>query len=434
LFHLGFPEISARYNPIGDYERITEVATRTTNPLPSEGNSAAFREYSWLSVNIAAKALQALGRKIDYPTIYQNVIDLEPLFQDYCAFWLGQAAPDWEQAVADIEGAISPRNTPPHMKDRKSRTIALVRFIKEHHLHDPIAMGLMALVEHDKSHYDKLVIQLRPMLEKLITGPMAGLIAPDHGDTDDHRPVFDWIQVIRRGGIVYVGLDAMADIAVAGAVGSAMFADLTSVAARIYKHGIDQGLPGASRNRKPAVSIHADEFNDIIGREFVPLVNKDRGAGFTVTAYTQTWSDIEVRMGGPAHAGQVEGNFQNLIMLRPRQLATAELLTSRLENVHIKTKVPMSSSTPAAGDERDFTPTNMDRIVPEKVPLIQPADAMALPKGQAFALLEGGRLWKLRLPLPDPGNDPVIPKDLDTVIAEMRKRYMSGDLWWQEAV
>ena len=42
LFHLGFPEISARYNPIGDFTRVTEVATRIANNLPSEGQSAAF--------------------------------------------------------------------------------------------------------------------------------------------------------------------------------------------------------------------------------------------------------------------------------------------------------------------------------------------------------------------------------------------------------
>ncbi|MCP5409966.1 MAG: type IV secretion system DNA-binding domain-containing protein, partial [Chromatiaceae bacterium] len=35
LFHLGFPEVSARYNAIGSFSRITEVATRIANQLPS---------------------------------------------------------------------------------------------------------------------------------------------------------------------------------------------------------------------------------------------------------------------------------------------------------------------------------------------------------------------------------------------------------------
>jgi hypothetical protein len=46
--------------------------------------------------------------------------------------------------------------------------------------------------------------------------------------------------------IVYVGLDALSDAEVAAAVGNSMFSDLVSVAGHIYKHGIDDGLPGAS--------------------------------------------------------------------------------------------------------------------------------------------------------------------------------------------
>jgi hypothetical protein len=38
--------------------------------------------------------------------------------------------------------------------------------------------------------------------------------------------------------------------------------------------------------------------------------------GLQVTAYTQTLSDIEARIGNRAKAGQVIGNFNNLFMLR----------------------------------------------------------------------------------------------------------------------
>lgn len=54
VFHLAYPEYSARYNPVGNYSRITQVATRIANALPSEGNSSAFREFAWRFVNIVA--------------------------------------------------------------------------------------------------------------------------------------------------------------------------------------------------------------------------------------------------------------------------------------------------------------------------------------------------------------------------------------------
>ena len=57
MFHLGHPEISARYNPVGSFSRITEVATRIAGQLPSEGQSAAFKEFVWRFVNMMARAL-----------------------------------------------------------------------------------------------------------------------------------------------------------------------------------------------------------------------------------------------------------------------------------------------------------------------------------------------------------------------------------------
>ncbi|MGS5659124.1 type IV conjugative transfer system coupling protein TraD, partial [Pseudomonas aeruginosa] len=61
VFHLGHPDLSARYNAVGRFGRISEVATRVAGQLSGEGNSAAFREFAWRFVNIIARALHALG-------------------------------------------------------------------------------------------------------------------------------------------------------------------------------------------------------------------------------------------------------------------------------------------------------------------------------------------------------------------------------------
>ena len=89
----------------------------------------------------------------------------------------------------------------------------------------------------------------------------------------------DWMTILTNSGIVYVGLDSLEDPAVATAVGNAMFADLTSVAGKVYKHGLGYGQVEAVRPRR--LAIHADEFNDLIGDEFIPMVNKAGGAGYT---------------------------------------------------------------------------------------------------------------------------------------------------------
>ena len=59
------------------------------------------------------------------------------------------------------------------------------------------------------------------------------------------------------------------------------------------------------------------------------------------------------------------------------------------------------SSDPGSGV--DFKSRNEDRISVSEVPMLTPAELITLPKGQAFALLEGGQLWKIRMPLPADG-------------------------------
>ena len=55
--------------------------------------------------------------------------------------------------------------------------------------------------------------------------------------------------------------------------------------------------------------------------------------------------------------------------------------------------------------------------------MLTPADLVNLPKGQAFALINGGQLYKLRMPLPDSASDPAMPKDFAEMASDMLRRY-----------
>ncbi|MEW5756471.1 MAG: type IV conjugative transfer system coupling protein TraD [Pseudomonadota bacterium] len=435
MFHLGFPAVSARYNAIGNFSRITEVATRIANQLPSEGNSAAFKEFAWRFVNIIARALVALGRRPDYQQVRRYINDIEPLFVEYAREHLRRrGAEDWREKVADIAANIKERNLPNSLRGRNDEAIALMRHLQEQDLYDPVLDGLVSAFKYDKTYFDKIVSSVGPLMEKLTTGKIAELISPDYLDEADPRPIFEWLDIIRRKGIVYVGLDALTDTTVASAVGNSMFADLVSVAGHIYKHGVDVDPIDKPRSYTlPTISMHADEFNELIGDEFVPLLNKAGGAGFQVTAYTQTWSDVEARIGSRAKAGQVAGNFNTLIMLRVKELATAEMLTDQLPKVEVFTLMSVSgvddSSDPGTGI--DFKSRNEDRISVSEVPMLTPAELVALPKGQAFALLEGGQLWKLRMPLPDARGDHAMPAGLADIADEMERTYITNDQWYR---
>ncbi len=434
-FHLGYPEISARYNPVGTFGRITEPASRVASQISGEGNSAAFREFVWRYVNVMSKALTSLGKTITYENLLHYGADIDPLLYEYLAFVFELPSNEmhlrhagiqqWKKAVDALAESDAKQDRTQQSRDRKAWAAAQI--FKQAQLKDPVAEALIKTFEYEKSFYDKLVASLFPLLEKLTSGPTAELLSPDYTDIDDPRPIFDWDEVIRTGGIVYVGLDALSDAEVAQAVGNSMFSDLTSRAGAIYKFGTTQGLsPELAGLAKPRnICVHADEFNELVGKEFIPMANKAGGAGFRLTVYTQTLSDIKARFGDAAKAGQVIGNLGNLIMLRVKELETAELLTNLLPETDANQLTLVSGVVDDTNpnSENTFVSNTQHRITTQKVPLVASGDLTRLPKGHAYAML-GGKLYKLRLPMFKETGE--LPKNLDFLCKKMKSTYQSN--------
>ncbi len=440
LFHLGYPEISARYNGIGNFARITEVAGRATNALPSAGNSAAFKEFSWRFTNIVAQAQVALGRIPTYETLLKDVTGIDPLFMDYANMVFRKLAAegrfaDYEDRLQDLQKAIQAKKAPVprSLADRAPELVAMYLWIKESRLEDKVLLGLAAAFSYERSFYEKIVASLGPFLEKLTSGAVGKLISPDYFDPDDKRPIFDWMTVFRQGGIVYAGLDALSDSVVSSAVGNSMLSDLVSTGGKLYKTGLNPHSQDG-KLQLPTVCCHFDEVNEIAGPEFVPMVNKLGGSGFRITAYTQSMFDIEAKVGDKAKAGQIMDNFNHLVMLRVRSVATANLMAEQLPQVNVVHLTPMSgvSDTAAKGDGVDFLSRNDDIVTSVKSPLFEASDILELPQGQAFALLEGNRRFKIRIPLADTTDDPFIPQSLKVVAEDMKRRYRTSERWAAE--
>lgn len=434
VFHLGWPEISARYNAIGRFNKITEVASRISGQLSGAGNSAAFKEFAWRFVNIIARALVALGVRPDYEGIARYVRSIDALFLDYAKAYFDKKDKTLWGNIAQAAGSLDQKNISLAMKGRDPMVIVVEQYIRETKEFEPILDGLCSAVRYDKTYFDKIVASLLPLLEKLTTGKVSELLSPNYSDITDPRPIFDWETVIRKKAIVYVGLDALSDLVVASSVGNSMFADLVSMAGHIYKFGIEDSLPQQSNSQKKTlINVHADEFNELIGDEFIPLLNKARGAGINVIAYTQTLSDVEARIGNKAKAGQIIGNFNSLIMFRVKELATAELLTHQLPEVSVLDVMSMSNVTDSSdpNDQKDFSSSTGDRVISSRQKLLSASDIINLPKGQAFALLEGGKLWKIRMPLPAKDKDDCMPESLQKLVGYMRDNYQSNQTWWE---
>ena len=423
IFHLGHPEQSAQYNAIGSFSRVTEVATRIATQLPGEGDAAAFKEFAWLFINVIAVTLNALDEQPDYQKIRLYINDIDPLVIRYAMHWLTlNGKGGWQDELKEVHDGINFKSIPRVDQGKDHNAIALVRYIKANYDSDQILDGLMSMFRYDREYYQKITVAVKPFLEKLTTGKISKILSPTLNDTKDKDNIerLEWYQAIESDAIVYVGLDALTDPEIAEAFGEAMFSDLTSLSGFIYKSGI-----------KKNVVIHADEFSDLIGPQFKTLINKSGGAGYQLNLYTQTWSDPIAELGSEAQAGQIAGNIGTTIMMGVKEIRTCEMFTQQLPMVSVSEIMAVSGVTDDNSGQgvASFTSNNQDRVSISREPMISPADIVALPKGQAFALLNGSELWKIRIPMPSRVDDDALPDNLTDMLTEMRNTYQPGVDW-----
>ena len=410
IFHLRYPKHSEKYNPIANYSSPGEIASRIALQLPGGGESAAFREFAWRFVNSIAVALDKLQITPSFAVVYRFIENAEPLFVEYHERLFDRHRSDWRPEVEFLIKKVTEKRkaTKSTLKHCAPRTLAIIKYKENHRIKDDVASDLQALLEYDRVYYDKITASLKPLLNKLKTGNHAAMLSPA-----DDEPALAWGTVIDNRQVVYVGLDALANPEVARAVGNTMFADLASTIGNLYADDAPAPPPKAKKThlrkrrhfrRKPAITIHADEFNDVVGPHLHPLLSKAGGAGVQITAYTQTLADIEASFGNRAEANRIVGNFNAMIMLRVKTLDTARVFsdsTPRYDIIDLAEGTAVADSSQAESDVQ-FTSSANERLSTRSVQSIEPADLMMLPKGEAFAILDGGSVWKLRIPLIDP--------------------------------
>ncbi|MBB1334016.1 type IV conjugative transfer system coupling protein TraD [Pseudoalteromonas sp. SR41-6] len=427
MIHLGFPELSHAYNPIGDYQKITEVAGRSTNQLADGGNSSAFKEFSWRFVNINAQALEFIGEEVSYEVLQHYINYTDELLEKYLKKRLGLSEIDLENLIEDHESELDANIL--KKSTRPKRTLAIMELAKEFlkqnsQESDAILKGLVSALEYDKTYYDKLVASLLPFLDKMTTGNIKDLFSPKKGNKR-----MRWRDVVAKRGVVYIGLDALTDPVIAGAFASSCLSDLVSLTGEIYKKGSVTDEPDFLDDKQIPILAHLDEFNELVsGDEIIQLLNKAGGAGVMAHLYTQTLKDIEAKLGDSAKASQIIGNLQNIIMMRVREVETAELLTSQLPKVEVSSVTDVGG-TSDDGSLLDFQTNNSDRKTTKEVPMIEPSDVIALPVGEAFMLNDGGNCRKLRFPMIEDCGDFQLKPKVDAMIKEMKQKYRTSENW-----
>ncbi len=400
-FNPAFPEESARLNPLRNFSRVTEVASRISALMQSaNGGNDPFKAFSWQALNNVVQGLAMIeGRptliKIKHfleggahglvceameTFIRKNHIDLNKykrILPDNGRLRTNKSNVDYKLTeCTDKEKA-----------DALVDIYNLCGMSKDYPNSD--LEGLVSMYEHDQTHFSKMVANLLPILNMLTSGVLGPLLSPDPNDVEDKRPATDTQKIISQKEVAYIGLDSLTDSIVGSAIGSMILSDLTAVAGQRYNYGEDL---------KP-VNIFVDEAAETINEPLIAMLNKGRGAKMRLYVATQTIADFASRLGSQDKAMQVLGNVNNTIALRTLDKKTQDYIAetmpkTRIEYVMRGQSQNMDSEMPVlhSGGQNEV-------LREEEAEMFPGALLGALPNLEYIAKISGGKIIKGRLPI-----------------------------------
>lgn len=406
-FHPAFPEKSSRIDPLANFTRTTELASRIASLIASESNSDPFTAFSMMALNKLAEALLfvharpslvLLRRLLENGMTGLLIKVLETHFEKSrpSRDGTGRELPNgWR---AEARGYMAGAQN----KGEEAMAKALIQFYRDYIVNDfpnPTVDGLISSFEHDSTHFGKMVTSLMPVLIMLTSGAMGSLLSPDYDDPSDTRPITNFKKITQNGGICYVALDSLSDSMVASCIGALFLSDITAVAGDRYNFGgvddIDDEAPAA----RPKIAVFVDEVAEIMNAPLVQLLNKGRGADFTMFLATQTISDITVRLGSIDHTYQALGNLNNLIALRCNDWGTQEYVSRLLGEATVRSVGVTQASGTNADMPLNFRGSVVEKLEMEVKPLFSPELLGAIPNLEGIAKVSGGRVIKWRSPI-----------------------------------
>jgi len=406
-FHLAFPTSSIRIDPMKNYNNVSELASRTSSLIQSDsGSGDAFTAFAWDVTNAICLGLLEVNEKPNLLKLRQYVEGGVEQLLARClpAFFAKKAKemPDWEKKANEYisrcikrgpDGAMPSRQ--PFPKEIMSGHLMMYEALYRAASRDLRSEAIEALAnifKHDVTHYGKMVANFKPVLAMLTTGELAGMLSPDPSDINDPRLVTDMMSLINSRSIVYIGLNALANKTVAGAVGAMLLSDLAACAAARYNFGLG--------DKDQRIYLVVDEAAQVVNEPYIQILNMAGGSGFANVAATQTIPDFTARLGNEDKARVMLGNFNNLFALRSKDRTTQDFITETFGESYVYSSQTTQGTNSTT--EKNIThfgggiSERMNETLEEKFP----TELLGmLPNWQYIASISGGRLVKGRVPI-----------------------------------
>ena len=392
-FHPAFPEESIRLDPLRNWKRATEVASRIGALVPSESGNDPFSAFGWRVCHLVAEGcIETLGNRPTLTSIRRYVEGgVDSLLHNTIVALLDKEGIDWRTASEPYMKQIKRQKRPsPTTPDE---TVALVAYYKAERQENAgvgLIDGLISMFEHDREHAQKMLASLIPTLTMLTAEDLADLLSPDRSDPSDARPIIDGAKIVESGTVLYMGLDALSDSVIAGAIASIALADMAAHAGARYNEGI----------KEPLVNVFVDEANEAVNVPFIQLLNKGRSAGFRVVFFSQTVPDFVAKLGNEALARQVLGNANTVLTGRVKEGKTGEYVVETFGKTILKHMRTTQGTTPVPNGEIIGFGSSYGEQMNEMLSEIVPPDQLGrLPDLEYFASFSGGAIFKGRIPL-----------------------------------
>ena len=397
-FHPAFPMQSIRIDPMKNFNRGTETASRISSLTSSESGKDTFAAVTWDAINAIGAAERYLGYRPQLASALKRLSNgTERLLDDVLRKYMNEYSPGWQSMIGELVKLAGNGKIKTNMQTATPELIAAVTYFKRevqgvHKNRDAdVVDNLLRVAEYPRDWHSKMVATVIPLLTMLNSEELGKRLSPDYDDIDDPRPIFDTQKIIDGRYICYIGLDSLSDVEVGSAIASILLSDLASVAGAIYNYG--------DKSKRIKVQLLIDEAAEVVNAPLIQILNKARGAGFSVTLAAQTYADYVDRMGTEPKARKLLGNCNNLISLRVTDGQTQDYIVERIGETYIKQASRSQGSGNKTEDHGLEFSGNINESISEQKVEKFPKDLIGkLPDLQFIALIAGGRLLKGRIP------------------------------------
>ena len=199
-FHPAFPERGIRFDPLFNWQKPTELASRIQAVMPPD-TGGSFSAFGWDAVNVVVQAMVELEERPNLRKLSRCIEGgIEPSAALAGALLRRRRPANWrELAKPYVQRAAEsrPRRAVGFGHRRARGYVAYYeRELSAQHRSRSIDSQLR-IFHHPREHYQKITANLLPILSMLTSGDLGRSLSPDPLRRQDMRPIMNLDKFVR---------------------------------------------------------------------------------------------------------------------------------------------------------------------------------------------------------------------------------------------